>query len=55
MDNGIGGLLGSIDVRLPFFVAAGIAACNFLYGAFVLPESLDKENRRPFRPCLGCS
>lgn len=45
---GIGGLLGSIDVRLPFFVAAGIAACNFLYGAFVLPESLDKENRRPF-------
>lgn len=44
----LGGILGDIDTRLPFFVAAGIAACNFLYGAFVLPESLAKENRRPF-------
>ena len=44
----IGGILGEINTRLPFFVAAGIAACNFLYGAFVLPESLARENRRPF-------
>lgn len=43
-----GGLLGEIDVRLPFFVAAGIAGLNFLYGFFVLPESLAKEDRRPF-------
>jgi len=44
----IGGILGDINTRLPFFVAAGIAACNFLYGVFVLPESLAPENRRPF-------
>lgn len=43
-----GGLLGGIDTRLPFFVAAGIAGLNFLYGVFVLPESLPKEDRRPF-------
>lgn len=44
----IGGLLGDLDTRLPFFVAAGVAALNFLYGLFVLPESLPKEERRPF-------
>lgn len=44
----IGGELGKIDIRLPFFVSAGIAACNFLYGVFVLPESLAPENRRKF-------
>jgi DHA1 family tetracycline resistance protein-like MFS transporter len=43
-----GGLLGGIDTRLPFFVAAGIAGLNFLYGLFVLPESLPAEDRRPF-------
>lgn len=43
-----GGLLGGIDTRLPFFVAAGIAGINFAYGLFVLPESLAPENRRPF-------
>ncbi|MEM7492898.1 MAG: TCR/Tet family MFS transporter [Pseudomonadota bacterium] len=43
-----GGLLGGVDTRLPFFVAAGIAGINFLYGLFVLPESLATENRRPF-------
>jgi DHA1 family tetracycline resistance protein-like MFS transporter len=42
-----GGLLGEIHMRLPFFVAAGIAGINFLYGLFVLPESLASENRRP--------
>lgn len=44
----IGGILGDINTRLPFFVAAGIAFCNFLYGLFVLPESLAVEDRRPF-------
>ena len=44
----IGGLLGDIHTRLPFFVAAGIAGLNFLYGYFILPESLPKEHRRPF-------
>ncbi|MAP93584.1 MAG: tetracycline resistance MFS efflux pump [Ponticaulis sp.] len=44
----VGGILGDIDTRLPFFVAAGIAALNFLYGLLVLPESLGEESRRPF-------
>lgn len=44
----IGGLLGGYGVRVPFFVAAGLNLLNWLYGFFVLPESHDKENRRPF-------
>ena len=44
----IGGLLGSIDTRLPFFGAALLSILNFLYGYFVLPESLAREDRRPF-------
>lgn len=44
----IGGVLGDISVRLPFFVAAGLTLLNWLYGFFILPESLPKENRRPF-------
>ena len=44
----IGGLLGEYGARIPFFVAAGLALTNWLYGYFVLPESLDKEHRRPF-------
>ena len=44
----IGGLLGAIDVRLPFFAAGSLALINFLYGYFVLPESLPPERRRPF-------
>jgi DHA1 family tetracycline resistance protein-like MFS transporter len=44
----IGGLLGAHGLRTPFLVAAGITLLNWLYGAFVLPESLPKENRRPF-------
>ena len=43
-----GGLLGNIDLRLPFFAAAGIVLLNWLYGYFVLPESLPAERRRPF-------
>ncbi len=44
----IGGLLGELGPRIPFLVAAGLALTNCLYGYFVLPESLDKEHRRPF-------
>lgn len=44
----LGGLLGEIHHRLPFFVAAGFAGINFLYGYFVLPESLPVEHRRAF-------
>jgi len=44
----VGGLLGSVSLRLPFFVAAGLVLLNFLYGLFVLPESLKPENRRAF-------
>ena len=41
----IGGLLGDIDHRLPFWFSAGLALINFVYGLFVLPESLPKERR----------
>src|SRR6185295_19290388 len=44
----MGGLLGAIDLQLPFFVAGGLAMVNLLYGYFVLPESLPVERRRPF-------
>lgn len=44
----IGGLLGELGPRVPFMVAAGLALSNWLYGFFVLPESLDKAHRRPF-------
>lgn len=45
----IGGVLGSIDTRLPFFGAAALSFMNFLYGLFVLPESLAREDRRTFK------
>lgn len=41
----MGGVLGDIDHRLPFWAAAVLALLNFLYGLFVLPESLPKEKR----------
>jgi DHA1 family tetracycline resistance protein-like MFS transporter len=41
----IGGLLGEPNLRLPFIAAAGLAAANWLYGLFVLPESLPPERR----------
>jgi len=43
----MGGLLGAIDLHLPFFVAGVLALVNLLYGWFVLPESLPPEKRRP--------
>ncbi|MEI2747591.1 MAG: TCR/Tet family MFS transporter [Ferruginibacter sp.] len=45
----IGGLLGSFGPRVPFMVAAGLSFANWIYGYFVLPESLAKENRRKFQ------
>jgi len=42
----VGGVLGNIDLRLPFWGAAVLALANFCYGAFVLPESLPPERRR---------
>ena len=44
---GIGGFFGEIDVRLPFYIAAGITFANFLFGWLFVPESLTPENRRP--------
>jgi MFS transporter, DHA1 family, tetracycline resistance protein len=43
-----GGLLGSIDLRLPFFAAGALAIVNTLYGWLVLPESLPADRRRAF-------
>ncbi len=45
----VGGLLGGMDPRLPFWVAAGLSFTNALYGLLVLPESLPKDRRSPFR------
>ncbi|MEP1150488.1 MAG: TCR/Tet family MFS transporter [Balneola sp.] len=44
----VGGLLGQYGTRIPFFAAAGLTLVNVLYGFFILPESLPKENRRSF-------
>ena len=44
----MGGLLGGIDVRYPFFAAGVLALLNLAYGWFVLPESLPPERRRVF-------
>jgi DHA1 family tetracycline resistance protein-like MFS transporter len=42
-----GGLLGSFDPRLPFWVAAALSLANATYGLFILPESLPRALRRP--------
>jgi MFS transporter, DHA1 family, tetracycline resistance protein len=44
----LGGQLGDIDPRLPFWCAAGLSFLAALYGAFVLPESLPADKRTPF-------
>jgi len=44
----LGGLLGNVGLRVPFLAAAGVTLLNWLYGVFVLPESLPREQRRPF-------
>jgi MFS transporter, DHA1 family, tetracycline resistance protein len=45
----LGGLLGGLDPRLPFWVAAGLSFANTLYGLLILPESLPADRRAPFR------
>lgn len=44
----LGGVLGAVDPRLPFWVAGALALLNAGYGYFVLPESLPVEQRKPF-------
>jgi DHA1 family tetracycline resistance protein-like MFS transporter len=44
----LGGLLGSVSLRMPFYVAAALSALNLAYGYFVVPESLPKERRAAF-------
>lgn len=44
----IGGLLGQYGSRVPFYAAACLCLLNFLYGYFILPESLSVDNRRNF-------
>jgi DHA1 family tetracycline resistance protein-like MFS transporter len=43
----LGGILGSVNPRLPFWVASGLTLVNALYGLIVLPESLPPEKRTP--------
>jgi DHA1 family tetracycline resistance protein-like MFS transporter len=45
----LGGWLGSVNLRAPFWAAAALALGNAIYGVFVLPESLAPENRSHFR------
>ena len=45
----IGGLLAEWGTRAPFWAAAALAGANFLFGLLVLPETLRKDTRRPFR------
>jgi DHA1 family tetracycline resistance protein-like MFS transporter len=44
----IGGMLAVYGLRVPFWVAGALSLINFLYGFFVLPESLAPENRNAF-------
>ncbi len=44
----VGGLLGAYGLRVPFYVSAALTMVNFLYGYFVLPESLPQKDRREF-------
>ncbi len=44
----IGGVLGEYGSRVPFYAAAGLTLVNWLYGYFILPESLSREHRRKF-------
>lgn len=44
----VGGLLGELGPRWPFYAAAALAGANLLFGFFVLPESLPRDKRRPF-------
>ncbi|MFZ9661864.1 MAG: TCR/Tet family MFS transporter, partial [Chitinophagaceae bacterium] len=45
----MGGIIAKWGLRAPFIAAACLTLINWLYGFFILPESLSKENRRPFK------
>jgi DHA1 family tetracycline resistance protein-like MFS transporter len=45
----VGGLLASAGLRAPFWAAAALSLANFVYGWFILPESLPVERRAAFR------
>jgi MFS transporter, DHA1 family, tetracycline resistance protein len=45
----LGGLLGDVNLHLPFYAAAALSAANFLYGYFCVPESLPDAQRAPFK------
>jgi DHA1 family tetracycline resistance protein-like MFS transporter len=45
----LGGLLGSVNLHLPFYVAAALSGANLLYGYFAVPESLPMEGRGEFK------
>ena len=42
----LGGIAGEYDVKYPFFIAGGLTLLNFVYGIFVLPESLEPSKRK---------
>jgi len=44
----LGGIFSQFGLRVPFLIAAGLALVNWLYGYFILPESLELKNRRAF-------
>lgn len=44
----IGGILGEYGPRVPFYAAAGLTLVNWMYGYFILPESLPVSKRRAF-------
>jgi DHA1 family tetracycline resistance protein-like MFS transporter len=48
MGPALGGLLADYGTRLPFFIAGGLAFANAIYGYFVFPETMSKEQQRPF-------
>ncbi len=49
MGPALGGLLGEVGVRVPFYAAAALALGNFVYGLFAFRETLPRDRRRAFR------
>jgi DHA1 family tetracycline resistance protein-like MFS transporter len=45
----LGGLLGTVDLHLPFYVAGALSAANLVYGYLMVPESLPAARRAPFK------
>ncbi len=50
MGPALGGLIADYGIRLPFFIAGGLALANCLYGYFVFPETMPEARRRAFEP-----